>query len=330
MMDRRIFLTTVAGLLAAPLAAEAQQAAKIARIGLLATNLAANSHVWEDFRQGLRDLGYVEGRNVVIESRDAEGKPERFPALAAELVALKVDVIFLGGGTRAALAAMQATRTVPIVFAGVPDPVAIGLVTSLARPGGNVTGLSGFATELVGKCLEQLKQAVPGVSRVAVLWPPGALPERTEKDYLKAADVAARALGVRLQVVEARGPEDFDRAFSDMTRARAGALTVLPYQFFVNERRRLVDLAAKNRLPAVYPLREFVDAGGLMSYGWNLTDLYRRAATYVDRILKGTKPADLPVEQPTKFELVINLKTAKALGLTIPPSLLGRADRVIE
>ena len=205
-----------------------------------------------------------------------------------------------------------------------------GLVTSLARPGGNVTGLSSLAPELVGKRLELLKQAVPGVSRVAVLWQPGALGERTEKDMLKEAEVAARALGVRLQFVEARGPADFDRAFSDMTRARAGALTVLPSNMFISERRRLVDLAAKNRLPAVYPLREFVDAGGLMSYGANLADLFRRAATYVDKILKGAKPGDLPVEQPTKFELVINLKTAKALGLTIPQSVLARADEVIQ
>ena len=233
-------------------------------------------------------------------------------------------------GTPAALAAKQATRTLPIVFAAAADPVGSGLVTSLARPGGNVTGLSILAPELVGKCLELLKQAVPGVSRVAVLWQPGALGERTDKDMLKGAEVAARALGVRLQFVEARGPADFDRAFSDMTRARAGALTVLASTMFVNERRRLVDLAAKNRLPAVYPWREFVDAGGLMSYGPNLADLFRRAATYVDKILKGAKPGDLPVEQPTKFELVINLKTAKALGLTIPPSLLQRADQVIE
>ena len=190
--------------------------------------------------------------------------------------------------------------------------------------------MSILAPELVGKCLEQLKQAVPGVSRVAVLWQPGGLRERTEKDMLKGAEVAARALGVRLQFVEARGPADFDRAFSDMTRARAGALTVLASTMFINERRRLVDLAAKNRLPAVYPWREFVDAGGLMSYGPNLADMFRRAATYVDKILKGAKPADLPVEQPTKFELVINLKTAKALGLTIPPSLLQRADEVIQ
>jgi putative ABC transport system substrate-binding protein len=216
------------------------------------------------------------------------------------------------------------------VFSPAGDPVGSGLVTSLARPGGNLTGLSAFAPELVGKRLEQLTQAVPGVRRVAFLWQPGAFGERTAKDMLTGTEVAARALGVRLQVVEARGPADFDRAFSDMTRARAGALTVLPSNMFNAERRRLVDLAAKNRLPAVYGPREFVDAGGLMSYGPNLADLYRRAATYVDKILKGAKPGDLPVEQPTKFELVINLKTAKALGLTIPQSLLGRADQVIE
>jgi len=236
----------------------------------------------------------------------------------------------VAGGTPQALAAKQATRTLPIVFAAAVDPVESGLVTSLARPGGNVTGLSALAQELIGKRLEQLKQAVPRVSRVAVLWQPGAFPERTEKELLKEAEVAARALGVRLQFVEARGPEDFDRAFSEMTRERAGALTVLSSSMFVNERRRLVDLAAKNRLPALYPTRESVDAGGLMSYGPDLADSFRRAATYVDRILKGAKPGDLPVEQPTKFELVINLKAAKALGLTIPPSLLGRADHVVE
>jgi putative ABC transport system substrate-binding protein len=283
----------------------------------------------EAFLQGLRDLGYVEGRSLVIEYRNAEGKSERLPALAAELVALKADVI-AAQGTSAALAAKQATRTLPIVFAGVGDPVTSGLVTSLARPGGNVTGSSILNPELVGKCLELLTQAVPGVSRVAVLWQPGGLGERTGKDMLKRAEVAARALGVRLQVVEARGPENLDRAFSDMTRARAGALTVLPSGVFNNERRRLVDLAAKNRLPAVYPWRESVDAGGLMSYGPNVADSLRRAATYVDKILKGAKPGDLPVEQPTKFELVINVKTAKALGLTIPQLVLGRADHVVE
>jgi putative tryptophan/tyrosine transport system substrate-binding protein len=325
-MDRRDTVLALLALGAAPLAAEAQQAAKVARIGFLAANLAANPHLREAFRQGLRDLGYVEGRNLVIEYRDAEGKYERLPALAAELVALKVAVIVTGGGTPSALAAKQATRTLPIVFTSAPDPVTDGLVTSLARPGGNVTGSSNLNPELVGKCLEQLKQVVPGVSRVAVLWRPGDAGEPTQKDMLKAAEVAARALGVRLQFVEARGPADFDSAFSDMTRARADALTVLPSVMFFSERRRLVDLAAKNWLPAVYAQREFVDAGGLMSYGPNLADLFRRAATYVDKILKGAKPGDLPVEQPTKFELVINLKTAKALGLTIPPSLLQRAD----
>ena len=328
MIDRRTFLAgTGAVLLPAPLAAEAQQAAKVARIGYLTVDVAPDRS--EAFRQGLRDLGYAEGRNVVIESRDAEGRPERLPDLAAELVALKVQVI-VAPTTVSALAATQATRTLPIVFAGAADPVTSGLVTSLARPGGNVTGLSILGPQLVGKRLELLTQAVPGVGRVAVLRHPGSSGERTGKDMLKEAEVAGRALGVRLQVVEARGPADIDRAFSDMIRARAGALTVLVSAMFVNERRRLVDLAAKNRLPAVYPWREYVDAGGLMAYGANYDDLSRRAATYVDKILKGAKPADLPVEQSTKFELVINLKTAKALGLTIPPSLLGRADEVIQ
>jgi putative ABC transport system substrate-binding protein len=330
MMERRTFMAMLTGgIVVAPFAA-AQQAAKIARIGFLTLNLGANPHLREAFRQGLRDLGYIEGRNVVIEYRSAEGKSERLPALAAELVALKVDVIVTGGGTPSALAAKQATRTLPIVFASAPDPVTDGLVTSLARPGGNVTGSSYLAPELVGKCLEQLKQAVAGVSRVAVLWQPGAAGERTERDMLKGAEVAARALGVRLQVVEARGPADIDRVFSEMTRARAGALTVLGSAMFFNERRRLVDLAAKHRLPAVYTSRDFVDAGGLMAFGPNLADSFRRAATYVDKILKGAKPGDLPVEQPTKFELVINLKAAKALGLTIPPSVLQRADEVIQ
>jgi putative ABC transport system substrate-binding protein len=329
-ITRREFIGTLAsGLLAAPRASEAQQDVKVARIGYLATNLAGNPHGREAFRQGLRDLGYVEGRNVVIEYRDAEGKLKRLPALATELVALKVDVI-VAASTAAALAAKQATRTLPIVFPVVADPVTEALVASLARPGGNVTGSSNLAPELVGKRLEQLTQAVPGVSRVAVLWHPGNLGDLTEKDMLKAAEVAARALGVRLQFVEARGPEDFNRAFSGMTRVRAGALTVLASSMFFGERSHLVDLAAKNWLPAVYTSREYVDAGGLMSYGPNQAELYRRAATYVDKILKGAKPGDLPVEQPTKFELIINLKTAKALGLTIPQPVLGRADQIIE
>jgi putative ABC transport system substrate-binding protein len=329
-VNRRGFVTGLAAALTAPLGAEAQQANKVPRIGFLALNQTPNPHLHEAFRQGLRDLGYVEGRSLVIEYRDAEGKFERLPALAAELIALKVDVIVTGGGTPTALAAKRATRTLPIVFTSASDPVADGLVTSLTRPGGNITGSSNLNPELVGKCLEQLKQAVPGITRVAVIRQPGAVAERTEKDMLKGAEVAARTLGVNLQFVEARGPADIDRAFSDMTTARVGALTVLGSVLFFSERRRLVDLAAKNRLPVVYPQREFVDAGGLMSYGPDLADLFRHAATYIDKILKGANPADLPVEQPTKFELVINLKTAKALGLTIPPSLLLRADQVIE
>jgi putative tryptophan/tyrosine transport system substrate-binding protein len=329
-MDRRDTVLALLALGAAPFAAEAQQAAKVARIGYLSPNVASSPALRDAFLQGLRDLGYVEGRNVVIEYRDAEGKLERVPALAAELVALKVDVIFVGGGTRVSLAAMQATKTIPVVFTGVGDPVTSGLVTTLARPGGNVTGLSSLGPELVAKRLELLKQAVPGVDRVAVLFLPGALGERTDKEMLTAAEIAARALGVQPQFVEARGPDEFARAFSDMTSARAGALTVLPSNRFLREHRRLVDLAAKNRLPAVYTSREFVDAGGLMSYGANEVDLFRRAATYVDKILKGAKPGDLPVEQPTKFELVINLKTAKALGLTISQSVLAHADEVIQ
>ena len=329
-MDRRTFINIVAaGLAIARSAAEAQQASKVARIGFLATNLAVIPPLRDAFLQGLRDLGYVEGRNVVIEYRDAEGKLERFPALAAELVALKVDVI-VAPTTPATVAAKQATKTIPIVFAVVSDPVTSGLVTSLARPGGNVTGLSVLEPELVGKRLELLKQVVPGGSRVAVLWHPGAVGERTEKDVLKEAEAAARAMGVPLQFVEARGPADFDRAFLDMTRASAGALAVLESTVFFVERRHLVDLAAKNRLPAVYGLREFVDAGGLMAYGPNQPDLFRRAATYVDKILKGAKPGDLPVEQPTKFELIINLKAAKGLDITIPQSLLLRAVEVIQ
>jgi putative ABC transport system substrate-binding protein len=328
-IERRRFIEVFAGgLLVSPLAAEAQQAGRIPRVGVLATRTAGDARL-EGLLQGLRELGYVEGRNLLVEYRDAEGKTERFPALAAELVLLKCDVIVTTGGTLAAQAAKQATTTLPIVFASVGDAVAEGLVTSLARPGGNVTGLTVAATELVSKSLEVIKQAVPGANRVAILFKPDAMPDSAKKERLKAADVAARALGLRLQIVEARGAEDFDRAFSDMTRARADALAVPATQVFNLERRRLVNLAAKNRLPAVYPNRDFVDAGGLMSYGPNLADMARRAASYVDKILKGAKPGDLPVEQPTRFELVINLKTAKALGLKIPPSVLGRADEVI-
>ena len=329
-IDRRTFLAgTGAVLLAAPLAVEGQQAGKIPRVCVLATRTAGDARL-EGLLQGLRELGYVEGRNLLVEYRDAEGRTERLPALAAELVSLKCDVIVTTGGTLAAQAAKQATTSLPIVFASVGDAVAEGLVTSLARPGGNVTGLTAAATELVSKSLEVIRQAVPGVNRVAILFKPDAMPDSAKKERLKAADVAAQALGVRLQIVEARGAADFDRAFSDMIRARADALVVPATQVFNLERRRLVNLAAKNRLPAVYPNRDFVDAGGLMSYGPNLADMARRAASYVDKIFKGAKPGDLPVEQPTRFELVINLKAAKALGLTIPPSLLGRADEVIQ
>jgi putative ABC transport system substrate-binding protein len=326
-MKRREFITLLGGAAAWPVAARAQQSAKIARIGFLTSGLAVNPHLPEAFRRGLRDLGYVEGRNVVIEYRDAEGKLERFPALAAELVALNVDVI-VAGNVPQAIAAMHATRTLPIVFAAAADPVASGLVSSLARPGGNVTGLSLMFPELVVKWLELLKQAVPEASRIALLWQPGVVGERTEKDILMEAEAAARALGVRLQVVEVRGSADFDRAFSDMTKARTDALAVVTT--FFGERRRLLDLAAKNRLPTVFPYKEYLEAGGLIAYGPNVADLYRRIATYVDKILKGAKPADLPVEQPTKFDLVINLTTAKALGLEVPPTLLARADEVIE
>jgi len=282
------------------------------------------------FRQGLRELGYVEDRNILIEYRWAEGKPERFPVLAAELVALKVDVIVTAGGTLAVLAAKRATATLPIVFGAVGDPVAEGLVSSLARPGSNVTGLSIVTTDLVGKWLDLLKQVVPGVSLVALLLKPDSMPDSAKEVRLKEAAVSARALGVQLQVIEARGPADFDRAFSDMSEKGAGALVVLSTPAFNIERQRIVDLAAKNRLPTVYAFRTYVDIGGLMSYGPNIVDLYRRAAGYVDKILKGAKPSDLPVEQPTKFELVINLKTANALGLTVPPTLLAQADDVIE
>ena len=329
-MNRREAIAVLVAPGVVPLASDAQQAAKVPRIGYLALDLGAFLHAREAFLQGLRDLGYVEGRNVVIEYRSADGKPERLPALAAELVSLKVDVLFAGGGTLPALAAKQATHTLPIVFADAADPVTSGLVTNLARPGANVTGLFALAAELVSKRLELLKQAVPAGIRIAVLWQPGGLGERTERDMLNAADAAARALGVQLQFVAARRPADIEGAFFEMTRERAQALTVFPSSMLFADRRRVVDLAAKNRLPAMYLTRQYVEAGGLMSYAPNIPDLFRRAAAYVDKILKGANPGDLPVEQPTKFELVINLKTARALGLTIPQSMLARADEVIQ
>jgi putative tryptophan/tyrosine transport system substrate-binding protein len=329
-MNRRRFLAgTGAVLLATPLAAEGQQARGYPRVGFLLAGSRSDpgvQHSFDVLRQALRELGYVEGQSIAFESRWAEGKYERLPDLATELVSLKVDVI-VAVSTRAALAAKQATSTVPIVMTNVSDPVANGLVASLARPGGNITGLAIISPELVGKELEMLREVVPKVSRVAVLWNPanpGAVLQ------LRSAEVAARALGVRLQVLEAQGPGEIDRAFAAMRRERAGALLVVLDSVFLLERERIADLAAKNRLPAVYGLRYHAEAGGLMAYGANVLDLVRGGASYVDKILKGAKPADLPIEQPIKFELVINLKTAKALGLTIPPSLLGRADEVIQ
>ena len=313
-------------LLVTPLAAPAQQTA---RIGYLGLNLEANPRSHEAFRQGLRDLGYVEGRNVVIEYRDSKGKPERLAALAAELVAQKVDVI-VAPGTLAALAAKRATTTVPIVFPTVGNPVADGLVKSLVRPGGNVTGLSNITPELVGKCMQLLKDAVPGATRVAVLTHPGSATAETDSNYATRAHAAGRALGFAVQLIDARHPVDLDHAFTEMARWRANALIVMPYATLLPERARIAAMAARQRLPAVYAYRENVEAGGLMSYGADLATQFRRSAAYVDRILKGAKPGDLPVEQPTKFELVINLKAAKALGITIPISVLQQADQLIE
>lgn len=308
-------------------AGEAQP--KVARIGYLAADLKADSHRAEAFRRGLSDLGYVERQNMLIEYRSAEGHLERLPTLAAELARLKVDVL-LTDSTPPSLAAKEATRTIPIVFASVADAVGSGLVATLARPGGNITGLSFLGPETVAKCLQLLKEAVPGITQVAVLSHPGNPSEPTRQFILKETAAAARALALRLQFLEVRGPDDFERAFAQMTRDRAGGLTILTSIMLFNERRRLVDLAAKNKLPAVYPWREPVDAGGFLAYGPNLPDLSRRAAGYVDKILKGANPAEMPVEQPIRFELVINLKAAKGLGLIIPQSLLARADDIID
>jgi putative ABC transport system substrate-binding protein len=281
------------------------------------------------FRRGLQEHGYVEGRNIVIEYRSADGRLDQLPGRAAELVALPVDLI-VAASTPAALAAKRATTTIPIVFPAAADAVGSGLVGSLARPGGNVTGSSFFGPELAGKSLEVLKEAIPGITRVAVLWQPGAHGERAQRDMTSAIETAARQFAIRLQFVEARDRDDLDRAFAEMARIRASALVVLTTIMFFAEHKRLVRLAAKSHLPVVYPWREPVDAGGFMAYGPSIPEMFRSAATYVDRILKGAKPADLPVGQPTKLELVINLKTAKTLGLTIPPSLLARADQIID
>jgi len=312
-----------------PLAAEAQHAATIPRIGLLfPTSLSdpRTPRFLEAFRQGLRELGYAEGQNIAIESRFAEGKWDQLPSLAAELVRLKVEVI-VTYTTPATQAAKQATGTIPIVVAAVIDPVAAGLVASLAHPGGNITGLSQMVPELVGKQLEILKEVAPKISRVALLGNPA---NTGNAPQVRHAQDTARALGVRLQPLEARGPTDIDSAFAVMTSEQAGAVIVLVDAMLLDHRTRIADVAARRRLPAVYGLSDHAEAGGLMAYGPNRLDMFRRAATYVDKILKGAKPGDLPVEQATKFALIINLKAAKALRLTIPPSLLQRADQVIE
>jgi putative ABC transport system substrate-binding protein len=332
-MDRRTFITTIGlSVLAKPLAARAQQPTKTARIGFLITAPIESPEfraTVDPFRRGLRDLGYVEGRNLVIEYRSADGKQERFPSLANDLVRLNVDLI-LAGSTPHARAAQQATRTIPIVVPVMGDPVADGLVASLARPGANLTGSTFLGPELVPKRLELLKQTLPKASRVAALWHPSAFGEQTMRNMLEETEAAARRLGVQLQLVRVGAPGELDRAFSTLTTGRADALVVFPSAMLFTERRRIVALTTKHRLPAMFNAREYAELGGLMAYGANVADLFRRAATSVDKILKGAKPADLPIEQPTKFELVINLKTAKALGLTIPPSLLQRADQVIE
>ena len=328
-MDRRAFIAGIAGgLLAAPLAAEAQQTGKVYRIGILGLNAAdpIEARQWQAFRLGLRERGWIEGGNILIESRWAEGNLARVPELAADLVRLKVDLI-VTRGSPFVQGASKATSSIPIVFTQHADPVRSGHVVSLAKPGGNNTGLALQNTELYVKGLEFLISAVPGVKRIAVLWNPDA---PSHPPGLKALEEAARPLHLQLQPVVARSGADFESAFAAMARAHAQALHVLATGPYIAEGRRLAELAIRYRLPTFFVHREHVEAGGLMSYGPDVTDLVRRGAIYVDKILKGAKPGELPVEQASKFELVINRKTAKALGLTIPPSILGRADQVIE
>jgi putative ABC transport system substrate-binding protein len=308
------------GLLAAPIAAAAQ-AAQVPRIGYLGPQYG-----FELFRQGLRELGYAEGRNIVVESRFGGEARERFSSLAAELVRLKVDVI-VTAGTPPTQAAMQATTTIPIVMVSIGDPLRTGLVASLARPGGNVTGNTILGAELAGKRLQLLKDILPNFSRVAFLWNPANASQIPHFDEIQAA---ARVLGLTVQSVEVRDPTEFESAFLKMIRDRPDALIMTADGMHQLHLAWIVDFTAKRRLPAMYQTKAYVEAGGLMSYGASQADLFRRAAVYIDKILKGAKPADLPVEQPTKFELVINLKTAKTLGLTIPQSVLLQADQVIE
>ena len=330
MTTLRAFVTIslALSLVSLPPAGEAQQAANTPRIGFLSVGSAAEPRLQRflsAFRQGLRELGYVEGQNIAIESRWAEGKDDRLPGLATELVRLKVSVIVTHGV--AIRPAQQATGTIPIVMAVINDPVAAGFVASLARPGGNITGLSSMAPELVGKQLELLKEVAPKVSRVALLGNPanpGYAPE------LRQAQETARMLGIRLQPLEVRDPGEIDSVFAAISKQRAGAVIVLSDSMLIDSRARIADLAARRRLPTMSGRIDDAQAGGLIVYGPSILDNFRRAATYVDKILKGAKPADLPIEQPTKFELVINQRTAKALGLTIPPSVLARADQLIQ
>jgi putative tryptophan/tyrosine transport system substrate-binding protein len=325
---RREFIGLV-GAAAWPLTARAQQqqAGKVCRIGILEpTSQALNGDNFDAFRQGLHEFEYIEGQNLIIEYRSGDGRKERFPNLAIELARLNVDLI-LARGTPAALAAKNATRIIPIVLVGVGDPVANGIVASLAHPGANITGLSASATELYAKRLELLTELVPRVARIAFLTNMG---NPNEQFNWQQIERAARVLGIRPQLLDVRKPEDFERAFNDASEQRIDALVVALDGLLSQNRQIIVDLAAKHRLPAVYGSSEFVGAGGLAAYGPSYSDLYLRAANYVDKILKGARPADLPVELPTKFQLVINLKTAKSLGLTIPPTILARADEVIE
>jgi len=327
-MERRAFVLATAGcLLAARLAAAGQPVGKVWRIGRLSPSLReTDAPLLDAFRKGMREFGWIDGQTFTVEDRFAEGRSERLPTLAADLVRQHVDVI-LAGSVPGALAAKNATATIPVVMVATGDPIGSGLVVNLARPAGNLTGVTGLGQELNAKRLEVLKGAVQRLSRVAVLTNPTSA---YTGPFLKEREGLARDLGVRLRVLEVDGPDGLKTAFATMARERAGALMVLTDIMFITHRRTIVELAARHRLPAVYGEREYVNDGGLMCYGANLEEMYRRAAFYVDRILKGVRPADLPIEQPTKFDLVINLKTARALGLTIPPSLLQRADQMIE
>ncbi len=327
-MSKKIFAITLASvILLSVCRAEAQQPTKIPRIGYLTgVSLSADSPRVEGFRQGLRELGYVEGKNIIIEYRYADGKFDRLPALAAELVRLKVDMIVTAGATNTR-AAKEATTTIPIVMAQDPDPVGSGFVASLARPGGNITGLSSLTADLSGKRLELLKEILPKLSRLAVL---GTSASPGMAQQLRETERAAGAFGMQFQFLDILDPKDIGAEFRAATKWRADAVLVLRGPVLTSQRTQVVELAVKSRLPATYPETEYVEAGGLMSYGVSNIDLFRRAAYYVDRILKGAKPADLPVEQPTKFELIINLKAAKQIGLTIPPNVLARANKVIR